>query len=361
MPTANRGSAFDIVTVPDFASGARHAFVGRTLLFLASWMEHAGEARALPLHVACIGEPPETVRRMADRAGAILSVHEPMILANAHTANKLRGFEVERRTERILLLDTDTVFLGDVSPFCDLPDHVSAAAADGARVPIKLWRRLYPAVDLEFPAERIPLLRGELDMPPHLREREDYEHQFAEMAESPPYFNSGVVFASWDHELPALWADCLMRGAQIVDPSEPGSHGVLGSDQAAFALAVATLRARGVEFRRLPDVMHARWRHFYRGRPAPDEIRILHCIDMMRNVTSPGELASTGPLDRWCGETRSRFVSLFWADVVRRGRPLTGLKRCLRGRRLMTDIHQRLLKICRHQLEGGQGRSRKTN
>ncbi len=351
MTSPDHGRAFDVVTVPDFAGDARQIFEGRTLLFLASWMENAGAARDLPLHIACIGEPPESVRRMADRAGALLSVHEPVVLANAHTANKLRGLEVERRTHRLLIVDTDIVFLGDISALRNLPDCVSAAAGGGARVPIKLWRRLYAELGLDFPDERTPLLRAALGMPPVPDGHERFEHQNTESAASPPYFNSGVVFAAWKHSLRSLWADCLEHGARVVAPSELGSDGVLRSDQSAFALAVATLRSRGVEFRPLPDAMHTRWRHLYRGRPKPAEIRILHTTGMMTGRKSADGLVSKAPLDAWCEKTRSRLTSVFRADV-QRGQPLAGLRRLLRGRRFVGDIHRRLLAIYHRQIDG---------
>ena len=63
----------DVVTVPDFQGANPALFEARTLLFLGSWLENAGSAREWPLHLACIGEPPESVRRLAERCNAIVS------------------------------------------------------------------------------------------------------------------------------------------------------------------------------------------------------------------------------------------------------------------------------------------------
>src|ERR1051325_3921722 len=91
---------FDVVIVPDFSGKRARAFEARTLLFLASWIEFAGRARGFPLHVACIGEPPASVRWLVDRCGALISVHEPVGDGLRGSANKLRGLEVDARTDR---------------------------------------------------------------------------------------------------------------------------------------------------------------------------------------------------------------------------------------------------------------------
>ena len=342
---------FEIITVPDFTGRARDRFEARAILFLASWLENAGAARGLPLQIACIGEPPDRVRRMADRAGAIVSVHEPLKLAEARTANKLRGLEVTPRTGRYLLVDTDVVFLGDVSGLQALPDCIAAAPGSVARVPIRLWRRLYAELGLDFPDERMPLLHAELDLPAG---GEPFEHQTRETDASPPYYNGGVLFASWRHKLGSRWAECMERGARIVDASEDGAHGVLGSDQAGLALAVWSLRSQGGEFRRLPEAVHGRWRHLYRGAPEPAEMRILHTTGMMKDVTSPGDFVPgrPDPLEAWCERTRSRLSSLLRADL-RRGRPVTGMRRFLEGRRRTRQIQERLMEIYRNQVVGG--------
>ncbi len=80
-------TAFDVVTVPDFAGANAHIFEARALFFLASWMERAGAAKEFPVHLACIGEPPESVRWLAERAGASITVHEPVSILPGRNAN----------------------------------------------------------------------------------------------------------------------------------------------------------------------------------------------------------------------------------------------------------------------------------
>ncbi|MFH1277500.1 MAG: hypothetical protein ABIK65_03865 [Candidatus Eisenbacteria bacterium] len=54
---------FDVVTVPDFRPGKRPDFETRALFFLASWIDYGGAASGVPLHMVCVGEPPDSVRR----------------------------------------------------------------------------------------------------------------------------------------------------------------------------------------------------------------------------------------------------------------------------------------------------------
>lgn len=342
---------FEIITVPDFSGRTRYRFEARTILFLASWMENAGAARSLPLHIACVGEPPESVRRMADRAGAIVTVHEHLSLGGAQGANKLRGLDVEPRATRYLLVDTDVVFLGDVSTIGDLPDCISAAPAAIARVPMHLWKRLYAGMGLDFPEERMAMIHSEVDMPPFRREQ--FEHQDRDTASSPPYYNSGVVFALWEYDLRSLWAECMELGFRIVDRSEVGADGIVRSDQAGLALSIASLRKQGVEFRRLPDGMHARWRHIYGGTPTPDEMQILHTTGMMNGLTSSGGFSSghPKPLDKWLGQTRSRLLSQLRGDI-RRGRPGIGIKRFRTARQRTEELRERFIEIYQNQIVG---------
>ncbi|MCG8604246.1 hypothetical protein MJD09_04500, partial [bacterium] len=64
--------------MPDFRPAKREVFEARTLYFLAAWIENAGLAKDFPLHLACIGRPPSTVRHLGDRCNASITVHEPL-------------------------------------------------------------------------------------------------------------------------------------------------------------------------------------------------------------------------------------------------------------------------------------------
>ena len=79
---------FDVVTVPDFSGKNARLFELRALFFLAFWLEYAGSCRDYPLHLACIGPPPESVRRLAARCNAAITIHNPVQANHGQTINK---------------------------------------------------------------------------------------------------------------------------------------------------------------------------------------------------------------------------------------------------------------------------------
>lgn len=155
----------------DFSGKSAHVFEARSLLFLASWLGNAGQARGYPLHLVCIGERPDSVRKLAREAGARLTVREPLAIGQIKTANKLHGFEVKGETRRVLLLDTDIVILDDLSPLAELADVIAAAPSGYRKMPDGVWERIYPALGLEAPRECMHSLWRELGMPPPSRKK----------------------------------------------------------------------------------------------------------------------------------------------------------------------------------------------
>jgi len=67
--SSKQGPILDVVTVPEFSGQARHRFEAQSLFFLASWIECSGRAAGFPLHLACIGQPPASVTKLAERLG----------------------------------------------------------------------------------------------------------------------------------------------------------------------------------------------------------------------------------------------------------------------------------------------------
>jgi len=267
-------SAFDVVIVPDFSGTARVTFEARTLYFLASWLEYAGASRRWPLHLACIGEPPSAVRRLAERASAIISVH-PRAALGVY-ANKLRGFEIAPRTPRILLLDVDILVLSDLSELAAIipDDAISAGPSHSAIMAPEMWSELYARLGLTPPRDRIP----------------DFHHTL-DMAVDPslfPSFNSGVVAAPHGSPLVQLWQDHLAVLQAIPDSAQrigqfreglsaqnpPPALSI--TDEPPFATAIHLLRERGQPFVPLPDRYNGRWRHLYRRSPSLDQLAVFH-------------------------------------------------------------------------------------
>ncbi len=333
---------FDTVVVPDFQGARSRAFEARTLLFLASWIEHAGRARDFPLHVASIGEPPRSVRWLADRASASLSVHRPIGGNLGGPSNKLRGLDVDPRTERFLLLDADVVVLGDLAEAAALGRCLAAAPALVPRVPETYWRRIYAALGLELPEERVACVTTEMRCRPYPGPL--YPEQAAEMPGMLPYYNSGVLYGPWGCGLRELWEEHSRRIVSLFGEDEPVWRSIRVSDQTGLATAVQALRSRGMPFRRLPAGLHGTWLHLYRAEPALAGTRLFHAMFAFGKTTEKtrglgGQLVRfrLHLLHRLLGEWRgdevglaraaSRFLLPSLRDAIRLGRELQSLYR----------------------------------
>lgn len=261
----------DVVTVPDFRPPAAALFEARTLFFLASWLDRAG-ARAheqFALTLACIGEPPASVRRLAAQCGAAISVHPPLQLNGGSTANKLRGFEAPARSPRLLLLDADTLIVNDLGGLIDAvaADAMAASPAGNARVSDAEWETIYDALRLPRPVERILSIRAERG----LRERRGMY----------PYYNSGVLLLPRALDLRGPWErDIAAIGALGMQKA---------SDQAGLATALHRLRLAGAPFQRLPEAYHMSPPHF-EGAAAPfADVRLFHAVGFLRGLQTPDQ------------------------------------------------------------------------
>jgi hypothetical protein len=274
---------FDIVTVPDFSGRAKAKFEARTLLFLAAWLENAGNARNFPLHLACIGEPPPSVRQLAGRCGANLTIHQPLQADKKGAANKLRGLEVKGQTRQVLLLDADVVILSDPSSLVDLGHCLAASPAVHPRVPEEYWRKIYTSLGRPLPSERIRSLTDELDRVP--LHKPHYPGQNDEAKAMVPYFNSGVVYAPWDCDLRAIWENNIRYIASLFSTAERVSPWISSSDQAGMALSFQMLREKGVPFHRLSAADHTVPIHIFRHALALSDIKLFHALGLFGGDT----------------------------------------------------------------------------
>jgi hypothetical protein len=270
----------DIVTVPDFQGSNPALFEARTLLFLGSWLEKADSSRDWPLHLACIGEPPESVRRLAERCDAIVSIHPPTAEGKAPTRNKLRGFEVKPRTDRLLLLDVDVLFLGDPAPILELGKCLAIAPAGNHRIRQEMWQEIYDALEMPLPEERMLSVRAELA--DRLPERAWHGRRHLEPMIH--YYNSGVFLVAWDHapKLLTHWEGYLDRLAELFPLDDPAHRKIAVEDQVSLALALERIKELQLPLRRLPDPLHTTWMHLMAGAVAFEEARMYHAVHLLR-------------------------------------------------------------------------------
>jgi hypothetical protein len=294
----------DVVVVPDFDGPRRSTFEAQALLFLASWIENAGAARRFPLHFACIGEPPNSVARLADRANAELSVHEALP-GDDRRVNKFRAADVKPRTERLAFFDVDMVVLGDLSRLAEIPpDTISAAPELHPKVAPSTWRRLYQALDVPLPVERIPSRLSELRLP--LK----YEHFEGEEACLPamiPWWNSGLFVTPWRFDLVGTWRRQMENVRSLEGPDTPGWRHVQANDQPLFAVMVHSLLASGARFQRLPRGFNVLWQELHAGDIGLGGAAAFHATTAFRHL-EPGSLTREsfeGGLEAY-GERMSR-------------------------------------------------------
>ena len=263
--------AFDVVVVPDFQCHEAATFEARTLFFLVSWIENAGRGRHFPLHLACIGDPPSSVCRLAEKANAVISVHQPVGAEGWGASNKLRGLEISGQEDRVLMLDADIVVLSDLSELADTDVCIAASPDTTQQIPEPYWQRIYGGLGMDLPEHRMLCLRDELAGKP----------SFGPIF---PYYNSGVVFLPWRCDLRTLWEDHIRRITGLFSEKDEIWQAVAYSDQAGLATSIESLRRRGIPFARLPDTFNANWLHLYWQPLKLREIKLFHCFGLFRNM-----------------------------------------------------------------------------
>ena len=261
--------AFDVVVVADFTGFMARRFEIMTLLFLASWLEFGGQSRDLPLHIACIGDAPESVLSLANECGASVTSHLPMLFGGF--ANKLRGFEIKGKTDNVLLLDADMLVLSEINDLSNIlgDQCISAAATNGPSiVPGHQWPGIYEMLGISQPENNVIPLNVELDT----FQREPYKDQTV----FPPYYNGGILYAPWCSNIGEVWLDHLQRISKIAKRKAKISN------QPSLATAITLLQQKGFNFQLLPDEYHVRWQHIAAGAVSSRDTRLMHTIGFGR-------------------------------------------------------------------------------
>ena len=260
---------FDVVIVADFSEAVARRFEIMTLFFLASWLEFGGRSRDLPLHIACIGEAPESVRILGAKCNASITTHDPMLFGGF--ANKLRGFKVKRQTDHLLLLDSDMLVLSELNDLGSIlgSECISAAAANGpCVVPMRQWEKIHEILGIHIP---------DIEVLPLNRELDTFQcAEYRNLKKFAPYFNGGIVFAPWDSGLGDVWEQHLTKISPIV------KNRAKISNQPSLATAIAKLMLKGYDFRLLPHEYHTRWQHIATGALSSRNARLLHTIGFGR-------------------------------------------------------------------------------
>jgi hypothetical protein len=258
------------------------------MIFLASWIENAGAAGKFPLHLACIGNPPNEVRMLAERAGARISHHDPIrIRSDHHVGNKLRGLEVDRSTNNVLLLDVDVMVLSDPSVLASEVDYVAVALEDTPKISNARWNKIHRELALPPTLQRIPSLHAELDLPRYPYRWQGRGVPRADILSMTPYYNGGVVFAPWNCRLRELWERNIRRVAAVFPEGPRRIRSIHHSDQAGLAVSLRMLEAEGWNVRRLDDRFNTRWRCLYGSELGVEDYVFCHLTTFLHAYSKP--------------------------------------------------------------------------
>ncbi len=270
---------FEVVTVPDFEGNQAHLFEARTLLFLAFWLEAVGQDQELALQLACIGEPPRSVRWLAERANARISLHKPFPTTDYQFPNKLRGLEALPGHKQVVLVDVDVLVLAKPTDLTQFENCIAAAPTLQPWVPNSLWPKLYEEFGLNLNVERVPSLRTQLSWPP-LRWPQ-YPEQNVDAQAMFPYYSSGVVSFPGDSELRLIWPDYTRRCMVVFKQwHNPNSF----FEEIGLALAIERLKQGGQRFGLLPAAYHARWPLVCHRAVSLPEVVLFHAIGLFKNM-----------------------------------------------------------------------------
>ena len=291
--SSEQGPILDVVAVPDFLGPRRHTFEAQSLFFLASWIECSERTPGFPLHLACIGKPPPSVEKLAERAGAQVTVHAPLSTRENRFLNKGRALDVNAAAERFVLVDLDTLLLGDPWALARIaPAAISAAPELFPALPTELWLHLYRGLGVEPPTERIASRIAELDLPLKC-ERFDGEETLLESML--PLYNGGGVVSPWRLGLIRRWRETYDRIQAIEHPNHPRWKLVCLSDQPALAVTIDLFRREGFGFERLPPGVNALWQDVHAEAVELDQVHLFHATAIFRHMP-PGPVTREGLL-----------------------------------------------------------------
>lgn len=274
--------AFDVVIIPDFAGAAPARFEALTLTCIAAWRENAGAAKDYPIHVAAIGEPPASVRWLADKLDVSVTVHDTYDPLHVWK-NKFRGLELDYLCDRVLVLDADVLAMSDASGLAGLEGDLLVGTASVPRTPDRIWKDIYAGLGMDLPDEEMPCVMQEWSWGwgehTAVRDEEGNRHS------ARPYFNAGVILVKRDmvEKLHARWLEHIDRIGELLDLDPFYHHEVVISDQPGLTTAVQSLIPEGVTFRRLPEAYNARWHHLFVRCLPRNEIKLFHAFRLAEN------------------------------------------------------------------------------
>ena len=316
----------DVIVVPDFEGPCPLKFEYTTSLFLASWLEHGSHLSGSQLHVVSVGEMPDGTRRLAEWAGAEITVCAPFP-GDDRFRNKLNGFKANPTSDHFMLLDTDVVLFRPIDQIASRldPGCIALHYAADAHLSLAQWRAVYGRLGLPMPQQRVPMLRAAFGSWIAATVTNPLSTEFSATA---PYYNGGVVVGPWSSGLATQWERLIDEVPRILlteKREEEPNHEYAFWDQPPLAIASETVRSQGENLRILPDALHARHHHFALGLTTTDDVFLAHLTGMFSDNAPLGLHGGIGEYSARLLDRANRFLSesqgrrmTEWADHLER-------------------------------------------
>ena len=250
-------------------------YLFQVLLLAASWHRHV--RRTAPLEVLVIDELPRDMRRFLTELGAQIrtSAPDPNDYIS-RTSNTIVG-ACDTEGQRILLVDNDVVFQGDLSDLCETDSqYVMGSIAGQMRVNDSQWS----AIREHFGCG--PLSTNRCSLRELIRAAVEPEYQPKPLANV--YVNGGVLLLPVGEEFGPLWRRCVREIGELFKTHPLRNGSVYGSNMAGLAMAIAKYG----KFFWLDTRFNYRAGCFALGLEPPERIEIVHLTglnDTHRTVT----------------------------------------------------------------------------
>jgi len=302
-------------------------YLYQVLLLAASWHKHV--RHNAPLEVMIVGEPPEALCRFLESLGVFWTTVDPDPNdAISKTSNTIVG-AVDTVGRRILLVDNDVMFWGDLSELMHVDGNLCQGSVAGAiRVADAQWKVISEHLGFSpLPSSLIPL--GQ-------RTRAVVNVDYQPKALSNVYVNGGVLLLPEGDRFGIAWRRYVREIAELFERHALRTKSVYGSNMAGLAMAIAD---HG-RFEWLDLRYNYRADCFVLGLESPEQIEIVHLTgfdDSHRSVTKRIEAY-------WQGKMMKRF-----------GKVKPALTREEQERRLaiIDEFRQELLSLVReYDLDG---------
>lgn len=199
------------------------------LLLSASW--HKTVRKTAPMEVMIVGSAPDQLFEFLRKLDIQwLSVPADSNDSFSRTSNTIIGAR-DKAGYRILLVDNDVVFLGDLSELAQVaPDICMGAVAGSERVDSRRWQVIEDHFGVSLlPSTQVPLSE-------HVRHQINAKHTPRPLRNV--YVNGGVILIPTGVNFETSWRRYVREIAQLFGNHPLRSECVYGSNMAALAMAI---------------------------------------------------------------------------------------------------------------------------